>query len=121
MTSPPPPLLLLLLHSADYLQASVYHYSLYTGPDTAASRLYAGSRNLNCCEKKHAKIIRTKENTMMPTTRYDNECAHCAQKLTDNLPAPNQQKYNNNKRLSALIQRYNAILLHDCFVKEEEE
>jgi len=24
-------------------------------------------------------------------------------------------------RLSVLIQRYNAILLHDCFVKEEEE
>jgi len=23
--------------------------------------------------------------------------------------------------LSVLIQRYNAILLHDCFVKEEEE
>jgi len=30
---------------------------------------------------------------------------------------------NNNlfQRLSVLIQRYNAILLHDCFVKEEEE
>jgi len=25
------------------------------------------------------------------------------------------------QRLSVLIQRYNAILLHDCFVKEEEE
>ena len=25
------------------------------------------------------------------------------------------------QRLSILIQRYNAILLHDCFVKEEEE
>ena len=25
------------------------------------------------------------------------------------------------RRLSVLIQRYNAILLHDCFVKEEEE
>jgi len=24
------------------------------------------------------------------------------------------------QRLSVLIQRYNAILLHDCFVKEEE-
>ena len=33
---------------------------------------------------------------------------------------------NNNKKKnyfsdSVLIQRYNAILLHDCFVKEEEE
>ena len=25
------------------------------------------------------------------------------------------------QRLSILIQRYNVILLHDCFVKEEEE
>ena len=25
------------------------------------------------------------------------------------------------QRLSVLIQRYNAILLHDCFVKEVEE
>jgi len=25
------------------------------------------------------------------------------------------------QRLSVLIQRYNAVLLHDCFVKEEEE
>ena len=25
------------------------------------------------------------------------------------------------QRLSVLIQRYNAILLHDCFVKEEEK
>jgi len=25
------------------------------------------------------------------------------------------------QRLSVLIQRYNAILLHDCFVKEEED
>ena len=25
------------------------------------------------------------------------------------------------QRLSVFIQRYNAILLHDCFVKEEEE
>ena len=25
------------------------------------------------------------------------------------------------QRLSVLIQRYNAILLRDCFVKEEEE
>jgi len=25
------------------------------------------------------------------------------------------------QRLSVLIQRYNAIFLHDCFVKEEEE
>ena len=25
------------------------------------------------------------------------------------------------QRLSVLIQRYNVILLHDCFVKEEEE
>ena len=25
------------------------------------------------------------------------------------------------QRLSVVIQRYNAILLHDCFVKEEEE
>ena len=25
------------------------------------------------------------------------------------------------QRLSVLIQRYNAILLHDCFVEEEEE
>ena len=25
------------------------------------------------------------------------------------------------QRLSVLIQRYNAILLHDCLVKEEEE
>jgi len=25
------------------------------------------------------------------------------------------------QRRSVLIQRYNAILLHDCFVKEEEE
>ena len=25
------------------------------------------------------------------------------------------------QRLSVLIQRYDAILLHDCFVKEEEE
>jgi len=25
------------------------------------------------------------------------------------------------QRLFVLIQRYNAILLHDCFVKEEEE
>jgi len=25
------------------------------------------------------------------------------------------------QRLSVLVQRYNAILLHDCFVKEEEE
>jgi len=25
------------------------------------------------------------------------------------------------QRLSILIQRYNAILLHDCFVKEEEK
>jgi len=25
------------------------------------------------------------------------------------------------QRLSVLIQQYNAILLHDCFVKEEEE
>jgi len=25
------------------------------------------------------------------------------------------------QRLSVLIQRHNAILLHDCFVKEEEE
>ena len=25
------------------------------------------------------------------------------------------------QRLSVPIQRYNAILLHDCFVKEEEE
>ena len=25
------------------------------------------------------------------------------------------------QRVSVLIQRYNAILLHDCFVKEEEE
>jgi len=25
------------------------------------------------------------------------------------------------QRLSVLIQRYNAILLHDCFVEEQEE
>ena len=25
---------------------------------------------------------------------------------------------NNNKRLSVLIQRFNAVLLHDCFVDE---
>ena len=25
------------------------------------------------------------------------------------------------QRLSVLFQRYNAIVLHDCFVKEEEE
>jgi len=43
--------------------------------------------------------------------------------------AHNNNTNNNNdreisflfQRFSVMIQRYNAILLHDCFVKEEEE
>jgi len=96
----------------------------------AAAAREAGSAAEEAATRKTAKYLNIKAHQIFQTVAVESLgpiialcCVFLSKlgcKLTDQSGDDREISFL-FQRLSVLIQRYNAIFLHDCFVKEEEE